>query len=107
MEAAIRDPYWHLTTAESMVVASSKSKPDVFMFKMDLMKKEGDVKVQVLPEAPTDLVMELSRRYMLLYEMITDEVFSPAVVQHDQLAADVHTAMHRLAMEKCSAKGQT
>ena len=33
---------------------------------------------QVLPEAPSELVAELSRRYILLYEMITGQVFRPA-----------------------------
>jgi phosphoribosylaminoimidazole-succinocarboxamide synthase len=30
----------------------------------------------VLPDAPTDLVVELSRRYILLYEMITGKQFT-------------------------------
>ncbi len=33
---------------------------------------------KVLPEAPAELVAELSRRYVLLYEMITGEDFQPA-----------------------------
>ena len=32
-------------------------------------------KDEQLPEAPTDLVLELSRRYVLLYELITGESF--------------------------------
>ena len=34
--------------------------------------------LQELPEAPVDLVKELSRRYILLYEMITQQKFQPA-----------------------------
>ena len=33
--------------------------------------------MQVLPEAPPDLVSELSRRYILLYETITGQTFHP------------------------------
>jgi phosphoribosylaminoimidazole-succinocarboxamide synthase len=33
---------------------------------------------RTLPEAPVELVRELSRRYILLYEMITGEAFVPA-----------------------------
>lgn len=35
-------------------------------------------KDEVLPEAPKELVKELSRRYILLYQMITGEEFVPA-----------------------------
>ncbi len=33
--------------------------------------------VQVLPEAPRELVEELSRRYVYLYERITGQQFQP------------------------------
>lgn len=33
--------------------------------------------IQVLPEAPEELVTELSRRYILLYEKITGQPFQP------------------------------
>lgn len=36
---------------------------------------------EILPAAPKELVMELSRRYVLLYEMITGERFVPAPLQ--------------------------
>lgn len=39
-------------------------------------KKCDPYKDAVLPEAPKDLVIELSRRYISLYEMITDETFT-------------------------------
>jgi phosphoribosylaminoimidazole-succinocarboxamide synthase len=40
-------------------------------------------KDEVLPEAPVELVRELSRRYILLYEMITGESFVPASPELD------------------------
>ena len=40
-------------------------------------------KDEVLPEAPVELVRELSRRYILLYETITGEKFVPASPELD------------------------
>jgi phosphoribosylaminoimidazole-succinocarboxamide synthase len=40
-------------------------------------------KVQVLPEAPADLVAELSRRYIMLFEKITQQTFRPASPHQD------------------------
>lgn len=34
----------------------------------------------VLPTAPTDLVLELARRYILLFEVLTGEVFTDLLV---------------------------
>lgn len=47
-----------------------------------------------LPEAPTDLVVELSRRYIQLYEMITGQVFefpnpTGSEKDSDEIIADV------------------
>lgn len=38
--------------------------------------------LQVLPEAPWELVAELSRRYITLYEKITGQAFHPATAEH-------------------------
>ena len=38
---------------------------------------------QVLPEAPPELVSELSRSYILLYETITGRTFQPADTEED------------------------
>ncbi|CAG9461409.1 unnamed protein product [Pedinophyceae sp. YPF-701] len=38
---------------------------------------------QVLPEAPRELVVELARRYVMLYERITGQEFQPAVRDGD------------------------
>jgi phosphoribosylaminoimidazole-succinocarboxamide synthase len=51
---------------------------------------------QVLPEAPAELVAELSRRYILLYERITGEGFRPPELGEDPLrrmAANVGRAL--------------
>ena len=38
---------------------------------------------QVLPQAPLELVAELSRRYILLYEKITQQPFQPSPADED------------------------
>lgn len=58
----------------------------------------------MLPAAPDDLRVELSRRYMRLYEMITDEIFSPTAVEPGNMVAEARYAMHKLAMEKQQRK---
>lgn len=55
--------------------------------------------VQVLPEAPTELVVELSRRYIYLYEQITGEQFQPVSSAQDpqeRMKAAVHAALQDL-----------
>ena len=47
---------------------------------------------QVLPEAPRELVEELSRRYVYLYEKITGQQFQPpdsATPVDDRIAANM------------------
>jgi phosphoribosylaminoimidazole-succinocarboxamide synthase len=44
--------------------------------------------LQTLPEAPVELVTELARRYVLLYEMITGREF-----QVKDLGGDPHASM--------------
>ena len=44
--------------------------------------------MQTLPEAPAELVTELARRYVLLYEMITGREF-----QIQDLGEDPHVSM--------------
>ncbi len=62
---------------------------------------EGHVNtcMQVLPEAPAELVRELSRRYVLLYEKITGEAFQvPDLALHPaaRIAANVAAALEQL-----------
>ena len=60
--------------------------------------------LQVLPQAPTELVMELSRRYMMLYETITDEIFSPTPFDIHQLRADVNASLQYMDMERAKKR---
>lgn len=52
---------------------------------------------QDLPEAPLELVAELSRRYIYLYEQITGEQFEPVSSAEDpqeRMAAAIKAALH-------------
>lgn len=54
---------------------------------------------EVLPEAPAELVAELSRRYVLLYEMITGQTFKPAPTTPppgERMKANVDAALKNL-----------
>jgi phosphoribosylaminoimidazole-succinocarboxamide synthase len=49
----------------------------------------------VLPEAPAELVSELSRRYVYLYERITGQAFQVPdlnVTTHDRIMANLKAA---------------
>jgi len=50
-------------------------------------------KDEVLPPAPVDLVSELSRRYMILFEMITGSVFDPLVSSDAEMKVAVDRAL--------------
>ena len=55
--------------------------------------------MQVLPEAPMELVRELSRRYVLLYEKITGEAFQVpdlALAPAARIAANVAAVLEEL-----------
>ena len=55
--------------------------------------------VQDLPQAPKELVLELSRRYIKLYEMITGQQFQPAALDpppSQRMAAAVKAALQKL-----------
>ncbi len=45
------------------------------------------IALQTLPEAPVELVAELARRYVLLYEMITGEEFRIPNLEEDPVAS--------------------
>jgi hypothetical protein len=54
---------------------------------------------QVLPEAPPELVSELSRRYILLYETITGQAFRPVPLDESpaqRMERNVARALDRL-----------
>lgn len=53
----------------------------------------------VLPEAPEELVSELSKRYILLYETITGQQFQPApldVAPAERMAVNIKEALKKL-----------
>jgi phosphoribosylaminoimidazole-succinocarboxamide synthase len=55
--------------------------------------------LQVLPEAPAELVKELSRRYILLYEKITGQQFQIPPLDTDpkqRMAENVRKSLGRL-----------
>jgi phosphoribosylaminoimidazole-succinocarboxamide synthase len=49
-------------------------------------------KDEVLPEAPRDLVLELSRRYITLYEMITGRDFDFSVPGEEEIAKAIQSS---------------
>lgn len=55
--------------------------------------------MQVLPDAPAELVTELSRRYILLYQMITGEGFQLSSLEQDpnqRMADNLAAALERM-----------
>lgn len=55
--------------------------------------------LQVLPPAPPELVAELSRRYVLLYEKITGQQFEPPppdVPPRKRMEKNIKAALERL-----------
>ncbi len=56
-------------------------------------------RLQVLPEAPVELVVELSRRYIMLYERITGQQFQPAPLDQSparRMASNIAAALEKL-----------
>ena len=53
----------------------------------DVCSTEGSCLLQTLPAAPRELVTELARRYILLYEMITGEEFQIPNLEEEPLAS--------------------
>lgn len=57
--------------------------------------------LQELPEAPPELVAELSRRYIYLYQQITGEPFNPVSTSEDpqqRMQKAVETALLQLKL---------
>ena len=55
--------------------------------------------LQTLPKAPTELVAELSRRYITLFERITGQQFQPAANGkdiHARIAHNIDAALKEL-----------
>lgn len=55
--------------------------------------------LQVLPAAPAELVAELSRRYILLYEKITGQPFQPVSLEeppNQRMRRNIQAALAKL-----------
>jgi len=70
--------YWMLDTYEEQLAKGEEPKSFDKEFLRLWFKENCDpYKDEVLPEAPKELVEELSRRYIEMYEKITGETFTP------------------------------
>ncbi len=68
--------YWIASSyAERMVAGKEPENIDKEFLRLWFKEHCDPYKDTVLPEAPPELVIELSRRYIMLYEMITGEPF--------------------------------
>lgn len=69
--------YWLANSyQERMIEGLEPENIDKEFLRLWFAKKCDPYKDAVLPEAPRDLVVELARRYISLYEMITDKPFA-------------------------------
>ena len=69
--------YWLKDSYESQIAKGEEPKAFDKEFLRIWFKENCDpYKDEVLPEAPEDLVMELSRRYIEIYEKLTGEKFT-------------------------------
>jgi phosphoribosylaminoimidazole-succinocarboxamide synthase len=68
--------YWIADTFEAkMAAGKNPDNIDKEFLRVWFTNNCDPYKDEVLPPAPTELVCELSRRYVMLYEMITGETF--------------------------------
>ncbi len=71
--------YWQLGSYEARIAGGQE--PEYFdkeFLRLWFMDHSDPYKDAVLPEAPAELVEEMSRRYIQMYEQITGEKFTPA-----------------------------
>ena len=69
--------YWLASSYEERIAAGKEPENiDKEFLRLWFSENCDPYKDEVLPEAPRDLVMELSRRYITLYEMITGKQFN-------------------------------
>jgi phosphoribosylaminoimidazole-succinocarboxamide synthase len=72
--------YWLASSYEERIVAGKEPENiDKEFLRLWFRDQCDPYKDEVLPEAPRDLVMELSRRYITLFEMITGKHFDFSV----------------------------
>jgi phosphoribosylaminoimidazole-succinocarboxamide synthase len=68
--------YWLASSYEERIAAGQEPENiDKEFLRLWFRERCDPYKDAVIPDAPPDLVAELSRRYILLYELITDESF--------------------------------
>ncbi|KAG7675229.1 hypothetical protein Ndes2526B_g08094 [Nannochloris sp. 'desiccata'] len=92
--------YWIANTYDSRHAAGEEPQNiDKEFLRLWFRANCDPYKDEVLPAAPAELVAELSRRYVLLYETITGEKFVPAPLDpapKDRIKANVEAALKKL-----------
>lgn len=92
--------YWLANTYEARHAAGDEPQNiDKEFLRLWFRANCDPYKDEVLPEAPQELVSELSRRYILLYETITGEEFVPASVDvpaGERMPANIAKALMEL-----------
>lgn len=90
--------YWVLDTYHARISASPPQEPeniDKEFLRRWYAERCDPYKDEVLPEAPAELVVELSRRYIMVYEILTGEVFdfgAPSGPASMEAAMQAHVA---------------
>lgn len=86
--------YWLADSYEQrMMEGLEPENIDKEFLRLWFAKKCDPYKDEVLPEAPKDLVVELSRRYISLYEMITDKPFEFSDGSESRIAESILKSM--------------
>lgn len=79
--------YWLASSYEERIAAGKEPENiDKEFLRLWFRQHCDPYKDKVIPEAPRDLVLELSRRYITLYEMITWKKFDFAVGDENDIA---------------------
>jgi phosphoribosylaminoimidazole-succinocarboxamide synthase len=80
--------YWLASSYEERIASGIEPENiDKEFLRLWFREQCDPYKDEVLPEAPRDLVIELSRRYISLYEMITWKQFDLSMGQDEKLIA--------------------
>ena len=95
----IRDSYWLAASYEARVAAKQEPENiDKEFLRLWYRERCDPYKDAVIPDAPDDLVCELSRRYILLFELITGQRFDFAAASaKTDRAAVMAAALAKLA----------